>query len=237
MFNETHLKELNEISAKFVSQDFVGSSPLSWMMYIKKNLPNIELDKQKFSSDTLNREKLYTMSSNSSLSNLDFSVNVLSWGGMRRTHGVSCLDNFSDWEPLIEKLRSGSINRSEAYLNFSFIRKSGKLKGMGPAFFTKLIFFGHPDHNGFIMDQWTARSINLLLDTQLVKMISQKNGSSSVSDFNNEMVYEKFCISIEDLTLKINNINDPKIIEEIIFSNGGRGEKKGDWRRYLLQQT
>jgi hypothetical protein len=81
MFNETHLKELNEISAKFVSQDFVGSSPLSWMMYIKKNLPNIELDKQKFSSDTLNREKLYTMSSNSSLSNLDFSVNVLSWGG------------------------------------------------------------------------------------------------------------------------------------------------------------
>ena len=237
MFNEMHLRELKKISEEFISQDFVGSSPLSWMMYIKKNLPNLDLDKGNFSSDTLNRKRLYDMSSNSSLSNLDFSMNVLSWGGMRRTHGVSCLNNFSDWEPLIEKLRSGSIERSEAYLDFSFIRKSGKLKGMGPAFFTKLIFFGHPDHNGFIMDQWTARSVNLLLDTQLVKMISQKNGSSSVSDFNNEIVYEKFCRTIEDLTSKLNNITDPKITEEIIFSNGGKGEKKGKWRRYLLKET
>ena len=28
-----------------------------------------------------------------------------------------------------------------------------------------------------------------------------------------------------------------KISEEIIFSNGGKGEKKGKWRRYLLKET
>lgn len=67
MFNEVHLRELKKISEGFISQDFVGSSPLSWMMYIKKNLPNIELDKENFSSDTLNRKKLYDMSNNSSL--------------------------------------------------------------------------------------------------------------------------------------------------------------------------
>jgi len=44
------------------------------------------------------------------------------------------------------------------------------LQGCGPAFFTKIMFFFSSNLRCFIMDQWTSRSINLLLGENLIKL-------------------------------------------------------------------
>jgi chaperonin GroEL len=45
----------------------------------------------------------------------------------------------------------------------------GQIKNCGPAYYTKLLFFlpGSDENRGIIMDQWTARSVNLLVGKAL----------------------------------------------------------------------
>ena len=106
---------------------------------------------------------------------------------------------------------------------------------MGPAFFTKLIyFFGQKsDSRGYIMDQWTALSANLLTGRKLVDMQIFKGGAR-VSDDNSSDVYNDFCCFIEVLAQELNESSDQAEIR--IFSMGGRREKKGKWRTYLNEQ-
>ena len=55
-----------------------------------------------------------------------------------------------------------NLCRVGAYKQFHRLVNEKKLTHMGPAYFTKLIYFLGSKQNGYIMDQWTARSMNLL---------------------------------------------------------------------------
>lgn len=100
------------------------------------------------------------------LTNEELAIAILSWGGMNREHGKS-LFKHNEWLNLIGKMRGDEIQtREEAYELFKNLRKNKKLKGMRPAYFTKLICFVNPKLKGYIMDQWTSKSINLLFDNK-----------------------------------------------------------------------
>jgi hypothetical protein len=96
---------------------------------------------------------------------------------------------------------------------------------MGPAYFTKLIFFLDPKHDGYIMDKWTATSVNLLWNPWLIKLSAEYY----VTDRNTEIEYEKFCQVIERIATELNL--SPVIVEERLFSSGGR--KSHPWRRHV----
>ena len=86
------------------------------------------------------------------------------------------------------------------------------------------------------MDQWTARSINLLVDKQLITMRKSKNPSPS-KEGNSGKIYNTFCQVIEDLSKKITEIKKPRTIspedvEQLIFSRGGK-KNKLEWRKYV----
>ena len=88
------------------------------------------------------------------------------------------------------------------------------------------------------MDQWTARSINLLIDDQYISMRNSQNPSPSKIG-NNGKKYNKFCQIIEDLSYKISRIKEPIVItpsevEQLIFSRGGNMNKL-EWRKYVEQ--
>ena len=98
-------------------------------------------------------------------------VAIFAWGGMKQHHCASSLATYhSDWERIASKMASGQLSRFNAYEQFHQARLNGKLQGMGPAYFTKLIFFLEQRHNGYIMDQWTARSMNLLRSSDKYKI-------------------------------------------------------------------
>jgi len=135
--------------------------------------------------------------------------------------------NKKQWLPIVKGIRSGAIDsRSEAYKQFMEVRLEGDLKGMGPAFFTKLICFLNQNLDAFIMDQWTGKSINLLLGKNLVQL----NNLGLVTDDNDEEIYDQFCQQIEKLSELLEC--SPIQTEERIFSEG-RG--KGEWRNYLIE--
>ena len=231
-FNPEKLAKLIEISNLNTPQSWVGIAPSGWVGFINKHAQNLDVNMHRFSKTPLDRQALYAMAAETEVSDLEFALNVLSWGGMRRDHGARLFKTVEQWIHVIGQIRSGRFTREIAYEEFQRLRIEGSLSGMGPAFFTKLIFFGLPAHDGYILDQWTGRSINFLLDKQLVKLQRTKTGHR-VSDSNDSLIYSNFCTAIEELTALLPTIDDARYTEELLFSWGGR--KKGLWRSYLLE--
>src|SRR5665213_4031850 len=120
----------------------------------------------------------------------------------------------------LKKLRSGGLNRADAYDLFC-----GKyeVKYLGPSYFTKLLYFFSPTPDFYIMDIWTSKSVNLLTEKEIVKM----NGSPTRK--NTGKNYQKFCEVVDSLAWQLGNTGEQ--IEERLFSKDGR--PPAQWRAYV----
>jgi len=185
---------------------------------------------------SVDRQDLFNMAASDEANTFTCCVAIFAWGGMRRDHARAVLETADKWLPIAEAIRRQQIGRTDAYSRFTQARQSKNLPGMGPAFFTKLIyFFGEKANSrGYIMDQWTGLSANLLTGRKMVNMQRLKGGFR-VSDKNDEHVYDDFCQFIEHLALDLKD--SPDNAEMRIFSVGGHGSKQGQWRLYLKSNT
>ncbi|TXI66527.1 MAG: hypothetical protein E6Q46_04985 [Flavobacterium sp.] len=200
--------------------DWKGINAKDWGKYFYNDDLNIKLDTK------ITRSELLDSNFIKDLNNEEFAIAILSWGGMNREHGKSLFQN-KEWLELFEKIRNNQIRtREEAYALFTALRKNKKLKGMGPAYFTKLICFVNPSLKGYIMDQWTSKSINLLFENKIISLTN----SGHVADKNSSAIYEDFCFKIEFLADLLNL--KPIDLEENLFSNGGFN--KGKWRQFVV---
>lgn len=235
--NEISLNELKKELSSLTQQDAFGTSPFQWLNWVYEKSHNNLLKNSLplLSKNKIRREDIYGMVTSNKLETITCVASILSWGGMRRGSGVSALSTVTSWLPVCDEIRSGKLSRSEAYEKFMSIRLANKMKGMGPAFFTKLIFFfmyGQKSQ-GYIMDQWTGTSVNLLSESELVKLKKVKTLSSyyeRVSDDNTFQDYENFCLYIERIASDLGR--DPVQVELGMFSEG-RGN--GGWRNYVVQ--
>jgi len=150
---------------------------------------------------------------------------IMAWGGQNRKHGHILFSRMDEITPIINAMRHDLISHVEAYDKFDQIWQLKEPLGMGAAYFTKLIFFCSPKHNGYIMDQWTSKSVNLLCDEAIVQLTS-----GYVSKKNNSQIYQKFCNIIEEISKDIKG--PAENVEMAMFSKGGRN--KAAWRQYVV---
>lgn len=176
---------------------------------------------------------------------LPLCIMILAWGDMKLPNGRHLFgQEDEEWLAIADQLRQGKLSRSQGYAKFAALRK-GRLPGMGPAYFTKLLHFLLPEgRKGYIMDQWLGCSVNLLLQRDLVRMDEtrkwkSKKGridleiSSWVSDVNTDAVYEDFCLFIEALAEQMGAGWTPAKTEFALMSEG---HGKGVWRRYVVEK-
>ena len=218
--NEIHLNFLTQIGDN--EQGYVGKNSLTWANSI---LPNNNL-LDNYLNRRFNRYELFEYCQNPNIANLNVLVAILSWGGMKSNHGRLLFNNPTLVLDLVNNLRNGIYpTRQIAYAAFQYYRNNGLLPGLGIGYFTKLICFLDHRLNGYIMDQWAAKSINLL-NGNIVNI----TGNIWVNDNNNSDIYEIFCIHIDNLAQHLNCTGFEA--ERKIFSHGGR--YKGQWRIYLI---
>lgn len=218
-FIDTHFEALKRIPKGI--QGYVGTNSLNWANKVFPNLNFGESLNKKFE-----RNELFDYCKNPENSDLDVLVAVLSWGGKRYDQGRLLENQLPELLSLVKDLRNGKfLTRKEAFSKLQSMRESGELLGLGIGFYTKLICFLAPNLNGYIMDQWLAKSINLLTGKQEVELTG-----NWVNDNNTPETYERFCSYIDTLgeSLGYSGID----AEEILFSVGGK--KKGAWRNYLI---
>lgn len=235
-----HFNKFLELVANEDSQFEVGYKPSSFVrsilsrMKVSSATDLISL-KDKVPTSMLSREKVFEICRKEDVNLLYKVICIFSWGNMllSTSNPVLFFGNWSKHENDIDKIlksfSSGEIDRVSAYNKLNELQ----LHGCGPAFFTKLLyFFG----SGYILDQWTGKSIELLFDREDQIGIIFSNGA--ISRKNTGEIYEKFCNRIEALTAHLNqnygfNLTPGKT-EELIFSSGGK--KPGLWRSYVKSQ-
>lgn len=218
--NEKHLDFLIKIGDN--DQGYVGSNSLKWANYV---LPNNKFDE--YINRKFNRYELFEYCQNENNDDLNVLVAILSWGGKRRDQAGSLFNRLDDILEIVKELRTSKYpTRQKAFEMFQNLRNNKQLPGLGIGYFTKLICFLSPSLNGYIMDQWVGKSINLLTEKNVVNF-----SGDWVNDTNTAETYELFCTHIDNLATILNCSGYEA--EKRLFSVGGK--KKGQWRKYLIQ--
>lgn len=208
-------------------------SPRTWVASLR--LEQLTPQMAAFPDEVLSREALRRLLWNTPDPKISVLL-VLAWGEMRVDHARRLLGaDAQPWVDLALRLRASELTREDAYAAFCELADSKSIAGLGPAYFTKLIYFlRYPEvdetNAGFIMDQWTATSINLLFHDKVVKMNKAPSGRSYVSGRNTARNYEQFCRLIEYVAHQWRARAEH--VEMTLFGRGGRD--RDPWRRHVL---
>ena len=226
-------------------------SPMLLRKFVEKVLPDLSSpdlngkdDLEIFCDKKIDRCDVWKFIDSKDANALAKVLFILAWGGMNLHNARFALKSYQNcWKKIVDDMLEKNLCRDEAYKRFHSLVENGKLTHMGPAYFTKLIYFLEPKHNGYIMDQWTARSMNLLRKSNKYKIhliSTTKRKSDGLRNFrvdpikNNVCIYRAFCEDLEHLAEYLDI--DPEGTEKLIFSKGGR-VNMGCWRRFVLKET
>lgn len=244
--NKEHLQKFRTTIPEAINKNLlaenelklIGSNTSEWWKWVTKNMKADnetklhKLDMLPYDDKTTKRFKRSTLKNicdkNSGYSDLDCAISIMTWGGQNRKHGALLFDRFQDdIQPIIQGMRQGDLSHLDAYDKFYNIWIKPQKLGMGAAYFTKLIFFCVPNHKGYIMDQWTAKSINLLTNQEVINL-----SQGYVSKKNNVETYKNFCDLTDKIATQLKYTGEE--IELAMFSRGGR--TKWEWRQYVSEK-
>lgn len=209
----------------YKSAGAIGKAPRDWASTYE-----IEEATLVFSDKRRDRNSVRVICQDPSIPVLQGYVEVMAWGSQGSGPGGSrhVLTAWKDKEKIEQKLhriRNGGLSRRDAY---NLFLNEGRITGLGPAYWTKLLYFFSPDASFYILDQWTAKSINLLLGYQLVRMqgdaLSNKNKSGN---------YQAYCEEVDKIAKILGNEGDQ--VEEMLMSKGGK--EPWPWRAYVKSKT
>jgi len=200
-----------------VQEQWTGGSPRLWTTQITDG------DWNHLPVENITRQQLKELCRNSRYSNEDCIFAIMAWGGLNRRHGRRLANNVQHLTNIVTSLRNETMSATDAYTAIYQIIQGAPI-GIRPAYYTKLIFFLDPNHSCYIMDQWTAKSINLLRGTPVVRL-----QQGHVSNLNTAAIYNVFCQEIRYLANLLEQ--DPEHIEMALFSEG---RNRGRWRQYVV---
>ena len=128
--NKKHYQEYitNLHAQEKQEQPPIGRKPRDWY----RDVTGDECDV--LSIKKINRKELKEFCKNKEHTEIQCFASVMAWGGQRVGYGrMVYYTSFKHIEPVIKKLRTGEMDRAEAYSAFHNLRIEKKLKGMGIA--------------------------------------------------------------------------------------------------------
>ena len=208
-----------------------------------------ETDAAKVPTGEPRRSEVFALAADDSVNVASVCAAAMAWGGMNVGFWRLLWEKSGeDWLNVARCIRKGKLTRGEAYERFRALKKKGKLKGMGPAYFTKLIYFLTPRQSGqykppYIMDQWAGSSVNLLTGSNTVLLDGErtwkrlKDGLDAsygftVSNANTGDDYEAFCTAVDRLAADGCLCVDQ--VDCALFSQ--REDGPGTWRQYVVAE-
>lgn len=221
-YAQLHWDFFQSVQERNADQGATGSIPTDWARRLDLNYPEIS----NLPDQLLDRRQVRTICLDGTRHVLVGYTCAMAWGGQgtyNRRHAKSPWDHRGRLVEHLKRLRSGTLGRSDSYNQFC---GDGRIHGLGLSFFTKLLYFFSPNSSS-IMDQWTAKSLNLLTGRCVVKM-----DGDSPSNRNTGDDYTAFCSEIDLIAAEMRCDGDK--VEERLFSRGKeKGQPRGKWREYV----
>lgn len=206
----------------FVQQPALGDAPHPWAERHLEEVPNVAA----LSKTPHDRAQVRAVCRDAAQPVLFGYVCAMVWGGQGKGPGrlkrakAVWAERAKIAGPLT-RLRAGGVTRREA---FDLFCGEEQVKGLGPSYFTKLLYFFSPATDCYIMDQWTSKSINLLTGKSVVHIYD-----SSPTRRNTGENYQAFCEEIDHLAQLLGQTGDQ--IEQRLMSKGGRN--RAPWRAHV----
>lgn len=207
-------------------QEAPGVGPVKWVETLGKGKCNLN----KLPEKTETRSEIKELVGKS-LNEDEYKriyISIMAWGNQGRGHQTRAWENWSKIYKCIQDAQK-TKERKDAYEIF----KKAKIPGLGASYFTKLLFFlADTSKSCYIMDQWTAKSINVLfgMDKKIISL--DRGGIPAITTDGKK--YEQFCQCVDKLASKM-KISEESV-EIALFSKGGRGKEKQAWRAYVELQ-
>lgn len=229
-----------------LTSTWVGQSARRWLSIVDQNASVANLGEDvSFNRLTL-REYISAEKEEGTAENNIFEIviNILAWGGMPYRNGSNALKCWDEWRPICLDLLCGRSNHIEAYKAFFEAHAKGTIYGIGPAYYTKLIFF-LGDGEGLIMDQWTSKSVNLIHEQNIIKLSGRY--VSKFADSQNYIDYIQIVSELSEL-IEMTGTHIEKInkTEELIFSISSKKKPRflsvhehqivSRWRAYVEKE-
>lgn len=219
---------------------WVGASPHDWAESLKPGLGHL----LGLSKASLSRAALRALWTNPSVSVENCFISTMAWGGMQRGNGRRIWDVRKDCLLLCTAIRAGQHTRASGFDAFLALRNNKLLPGMGPAYFTKILFFASPLQDAYILDQWTARSMHLLSRQGRYPAVRKDYTSAAkalrynapgmlrmiVDDKVSSADYVDYCNQVDNLAANLGW--HAHQAEERLFSSGGRAPHP--WRSQVM---
>jgi hypothetical protein len=208
-------------SIPFVAQAAVGRAPSDWaashgIPQQRHTLPRHKLTRQQVRAECQDPSK----------SVLHGYICAMAWGlqgaSRAKANVAAAWAERAEIERRLVLLRAGGYTRQQAYDLFA----AKPIPGLGPSYFTKLVYFFRPDVTvGYIMDQWTGKSIDLLTGHHVVRMCGDAPTARNTGEN-----YDCFCHVIDFIARQDGCTGDQ--VEQRLFSWGGR-QPRGLWRDHV----
>lgn len=214
-------------STPYVPQGAVGDSPAQWVA--DWCLPDVPQGILPLPAQQLTRTAVKDICRDLRNPVLFGYVCAMAWGlqgADRRTkHVTNAWSERGRITENLESLRAGGHSRCTTY---NLFLNHGRIGGLGPSFFTKLIYFFSPGNQFYIMDQWTGKSVNLLTGQNIVRM-GGETCKETPAPYNKCGNYQAFCEEIDFMAAERRMTGEQ--IEEALFSKDN-GDP-GPWRNYV----
>lgn len=212
-------------SAPFEAQGPVGEIPSDWADQM--NLGH-EYD---LPQQMLSRDEVRKRCRNPKNNILECYLIIMAWGAQGKGPGglsaaQTAWGNREILEERLNQLRVGRLSRGEAYNLFS---GNNQIRGLGPSYLTKLLFFFSPNADMYVMDQWTTKAIILLTGKHIIR---QSNGYPNHKNVG--LNYELFCRAVDDLIAPLSALDGDQV-EQRLFSIGSiNGKPRGHFRQKVF---
>lgn len=155
---------------------------------------------------------------------------AMAWGmqgaGPMNAHAQTAWGHHVEIEARLQTLRAGALSREDAYNVFAV----DPIPCLGPSYFTKLIYFFSPGEEplGYIMDQWTGKSVNLITGHHVVRMNGHAPSASNTAEN-----YDSYCKVVDFIATHCDCSGDQ--IEQRLFSTNAQGRRpRGAWRSHVV---
>jgi len=202
-------------------QGVVGAPLRPWAASLRPSLPVTILDKLPETALCRDRLREFCADADTPVAFLA----IAAWGGMHRLHASRAWQAQTSWMAILEGIRSSRRTRGEDFAVLHELQVEKRFPGVGAPYFTKLLFFLRQEPDAYIMDQWTAKSVNLLTGREVVKV----SRAGWVGPDNDRKRYDEFCEVVDHLAKLLGCAGSAA--EHALISRGGR--KPWKWRKYV----
>ena len=206
------------------AQGPVGWMPISWADIVldegqefEPPLPAIRFD----------RNQLRSYCRDKKIPPMHAFISVMAWGKQMPQKLQSYREEIASKRTMIEDLVKRTRDGASRQVAYDMWRK--KVTGLGPSYITKLLAFLSPTEDMAIMDQWAVKSINLLYNQKVIRLLPKGSPNCSPDASCHGADYERYCSYLEDLQVKL---GEPTLsaTEERIFSKS----EPATWRAYVI---